>query len=118
MEAIGDSNGKVLMSNRQYAALRIFTDRPDEAVPLGAAITIDQRSLGSLYHRGWIEYSRDGLRLTRKGLDAKYRFEHTTVMRDTPSRAFSHYMHNVKTLLNYTDYVRRSSQQNRSQQQK
>jgi hypothetical protein len=109
MEAIGELTHKVLMSNRQYAALRIFTDRPDEAVPLGAAINIDQRSLGSLYHRGWIEYSRDGLRLTRRGLEAKYHFENTIVMRDTPSKAFSHYMSNVKTLLNYTDYVRRAS---------
>jgi hypothetical protein len=109
MEAIGDLNHKVLMSNRQCAALRIFTERPDDALSLDSAIHIDQRSLGSLYHRGWIEYSRDGLRLTQRGLEAKYHFENTIVMKDSPSRAFSHYMHNVKTLLNYTDYVRRSA---------
>jgi hypothetical protein len=109
MEAIGNTVGKVLMSNRQYAALRIFTDHPNEPLPLDAAINIDQRSLGSLYHRGWIEYHRDGLRITRAGLDAKYRFENTIVMRDTPSRAFSHYMNNVKVLMNYTDYARSRS---------
>jgi hypothetical protein len=103
VEAIGTNQQKILMSNRQYAALRIFTDRPDRPLALAEAINIDQRSFGSLYHRGWISYSaRHGFQLTRAGLEAKYSFEHTTVMRDNPSRAFSHYMHHVATLMNYT----------------
>lgn len=113
-EAIGQGSQKVLMSNRQFAALRIFTDNPDRPLPLDSAIHVDQRSLGSLYHRGWITYSREGLRITRAGLDAKYHFEHTTVMRDSASKAFSHYMHNVSTLMNYTDYVRRRATRKRA----
>jgi hypothetical protein len=117
MEAIGSGNQKVLMSNRQYAALRIFTDHPDDPLPLDAAINIDQRSLGSLYHRGWIKYTRDGLLITRAGLEAKYRFENTIVMRDTPSKAFSHYMHNVNTLMNFTVHYRRAKAVKKQQSQ-
>lgn len=92
---------KVAMSNRQYAALKLFTET-DEPLTIDMAINVDQRSLGSLFYRGWITYDRQqGFKLTRAGREAKERFDHTVIIRDHPSHAFSHYMKNVRVLADY-----------------
>ena len=76
----GKLNGipaKVLLSNRQYAALRLFTDeRPSFVMDTDNALLVDQRSFGSLFHRGYIRYekSRGGFTLTNLGKRARQAF--------------------------------------------
>ena len=95
---------KVLMSNRQYAALKMFLD---EMIPTDMAISIDQRSLGSLYHRGYIEHGPRGFRITAVGRRAMDMFEHTVVVLNHPARAFSHYIRTIRVLADYTTHTTR-----------
>jgi len=92
------------LSNRQYAALRMFTD---EALLQEVAISVDQRSLGSIFHRGYIEYDarRESFRMTKLGKRVLEEFEQTVVINDHPSKNFSHYIRTIRTLADYTTYT-------------
>ena len=100
---------KVLMSNRQFAALKMFVDEAGRPIASDVAINIDQRSLGSLYHRGYISFGAGGFRITPTGKRAMELFEGTVVMKDHPSRAFSHYIRTIRVLADYTSTMRRAS---------
>ena len=95
------TNGKVLLSNRQYAALRLFTDeRPAFVMGTDNALLVDQRSFGSLFHRGYIRYekSRGGFALTSLGKRARQVFDQTDVFRKEPATTFSSYIRTIKAL--------------------
>ena len=100
----GKLNGipaKVLLSNRQYAALRLFTDeRASFVMDTGDALCVDQRSFGSLYHRGYIRYekSRGGFALTHLGKRARQAFDDTDIFRKQASTTFSSYIQTIKAL--------------------
>jgi len=100
----GKLNGipaKVLLSNRQYAALRLFTDeRTSFVMDTDNALLVDQRSLGSLFHRGYIQYekSRGGFVLTNLGKRARQVFDDTDIFRKQPSTMFSSYIRTIKAL--------------------
>lgn len=92
---------KVLLSNRQYAALRLFTDeRSGFVMEAGHALRVDQRSFGSLYHRGYIRFEKDrgGFVLTEAGRLARQVFDGTDVFRKEPATSFSFYLHAIKAL--------------------
>ena len=90
------------MSNRQFAALRMFVDEQGTPISRDVAISIDQRSLGSLFHRGYINFGPGGFRITALGRKAMEMFEHTVVIKDHPSHAFSHYIRTIRVLADYT----------------
>jgi len=100
----GKLNGipaKVLLSNRQYAALRLFTDAHSSFVmDTDNALLVDQRSFGSLFHRGYIRYekSRGGFVLTNLGKRARQTFDDTDIFRKQPSTTFSSYIRTIKAL--------------------
>jgi len=92
---------KVLLSNRQYAALRLFTDeRSGFVMDSERALNVDQRSFGSLFHRGYIRYNsaRRGFVLTDAGKAARRVFDETDVFRREPATAFSCYIRTIKAL--------------------
>jgi hypothetical protein len=93
---------KVLLSNRQFAALRLFTDeRSAFAMRADSALMVDQRSFGSLFHRGYIRFDsrRGGFVLTELGRRARRTFEETEVFRkDGPAVEFSFYIRAIKAL--------------------
>ena len=94
---------KVLMSNRQFAVLRMFTENPNLVVDLDTAMSVDQRSFGSMFHRTYIRFDRGkkGFVITSLGRQAKMMFEATNDFKDHPSAAFSHYIRTIKTLADY-----------------
>ena len=100
----GKRNGipaRVLLSNRQYAALRLFTDeRSSFVMAADNALLVDQRSFGSLFHRGYIRYeeSRRGFCLTNLGRRARHVFDETDVFRKQPATTFSSYIRTIKAL--------------------
>lgn len=83
----------VLLSNRQYAALKLFIER-ERGLPMGVeeALQVDQRSLGSLYHRKYIKVLNGGFVVTDTGMQAMNQFEGTSVMKDYSSKNLSHYI--------------------------
>lgn len=92
---------KVLLSNRQYAALRLFTDeRSTFVMDTDNALLVDQRSFGSLFHRGYIRYEkiRGGFALTDLGKRARQVFDETDIFRKQPSTTFSSYIRTIKAL--------------------
>lgn len=91
----------VLLSNRQYAALRLFTDeRSSFVMDADRALMVDQRSFGSLFHRGYIRYdgARRGFVATDLGRTAQRVFDGTQVFRKEPAAAFSFYIRAIKAL--------------------
>jgi hypothetical protein len=92
---------KVLLSNRQYAALRLFTDeRPTFVMGTDNALLVDQRSFGSLFHRGYIRYEkgRGGFAITSLGKLARQAFDETDIFRKQPATTFSSYIRTIKAL--------------------
>jgi hypothetical protein len=97
----GASLAKVLLSNRQYAALKLFTDqRSGFVMNTEGRLQVDQRSFGSLFHRGYIRYdaARRGFVLTEAGRRAQRLFDETNVFRKQPATAFSFYIRTIKAL--------------------
>jgi hypothetical protein len=93
--------GRVALSQWQYAALRIFTDENKNYVMTREeALSVDQRSFGSIYHKKFIVFDkeRDGFVLTPLGKQARQVFENTTVFKEEPGTAFSHFIRIVKAL--------------------
>jgi hypothetical protein len=90
------------MSNRQYAALRIFADESARFV-LGFhdALKIDQRSFGSIYHQEWIteDATGRGFKLTEAGRRAKQMYDATDVWKNHESQTFSKYISVMKYLV-------------------
>jgi hypothetical protein len=92
---------KVLLSNRQYAALRLFTDeRSSYVMGTDNALLVDQRSFGSLFHRGYIRYekARGGFAITSLGKRARQAFDETDIFRKQPATTFSSYIRTIKAL--------------------
>lgn len=92
---------KVLLSNRQYAALRLFTDeRSTFVMDTDNALLVDQRSFGSLFHRGYIRYekARSGFAITSLGKRARQAFDETDIFRKQPATTFSSYIRTIKAL--------------------
>jgi hypothetical protein len=59
---------------------------------LEEAAKLDQRPLGSLYHRGWVDYRPGkGFHLTKVGLAAYDKFMGETRLRKHPEKPLSHY---------------------------
>ncbi len=91
----------LLLSNRQYAALRLFTDeRSNFCMDTDDALSVDQRSFGSLFHRGYIRYDdrKAGFVLTNLGQQARLVFDGTDVHRMGPATTFSFYLRSIKAL--------------------
>jgi hypothetical protein len=65
------------------------------------ALSVDQRSMGSLFYRGYIKFSGHGFSITSLGKQAMSVFETTNVMKEKPGTAFSTYMNTVKALSHY-----------------
>jgi hypothetical protein len=91
----------------------MFTDHPGIVIDTETAIQIDQRSFGSLFHRGYIYYDRgkNGFVLAPLGKQAQMVFETTNVMKERPSNSFSHYIRSVKTLANFHSQTNRRPNQ-------
>lgn len=96
---------KVLLSNRQYAALLLFTSRT--SIPLDEALGIDQRSFGSLFHRQYIDFNNrtKAFAITPLGLKAREMFDNTSVIKEHPGEYFSRRLHTIRAL---ADYQRRN----------
>lgn len=92
----------VSLSNRQFAALKMFTDHPKSAVELENALEVNQKSFGSLFQREYIAYdrSRNGFVLTPKGQQAMRIYNSTDIMNKEPAHRFSHYIRTIKSLSN------------------
>ena len=97
----GVTAGKVLLGNRQYAALRLFTDeRSNFVMNTDNALLVDQRSFGSLSHRGYIRYekARGGVTITSLGKRALQAFDETDIYRKQSATTFSSYIRTIKAL--------------------
>lgn len=86
------------MSNRQYAAMRLILD--SRHLDRYDALFVDQRSWGSLFHRGWICYEDKEFKPTALGKQAMTLFETTNVIKDHAA-GFSGYIRTVKALADY-----------------
>lgn len=95
----GDLIG-ITMSPRQYAGLRMFTDDPRNPMDIDTSLLVDQRTFGSLFHKKWIKYSTPerGFVVTPLGIQAMALYESTSVIKETPSVRFSHYLDSIKSL--------------------
>lgn len=87
----------IRISNRQYAALKLFTDttRP---MQIDVALSVDQRSLGSLFHNEYIRYNGHGFVITPLGKQVVGTFENTNVIKEKAGIALSTYFNVVKAL--------------------
>ena len=92
-----------VMSNRQYAALRVFTDIPGTVISPEEALKIDQRPFGSIFHRMYIVYNRSigGFVATELGHKARRVYDATDVYKKTVGTEFSHYIRITKALGQY-----------------
>ena len=81
------------VSELQWPVLSLFASLPEgQYLPLERAAEIDQRPLGSLYHRAWIGYHAGrGFYCTRTGAAAHARYLAEVRKRGDKTRPLSHY---------------------------
>ena len=84
------------LSNRQFAALRLFEDGRTRLSVLDA-IAVDQRSLGSLYYRGYLKFDGSSFSLSALGKQALGIYEQTNVVKEHPT-VFSSYIRTIRSL--------------------
>jgi hypothetical protein len=80
------------VSKYQFPMLRLFCER-QTPLPLADAAKLDQRSFGSLYHRGWLGYKAGkGFYATDQGWAAFEEYVNTEArLRKRPELPLSHY---------------------------
>lgn len=94
---ISDLKLKTLaLSNRQYAALRLFEDGRTRLSVMDA-IAVDQRSLGSLYYRGYLKFDGSAFSLSAVGKQALGLYETTNIVKEHPT-IFSSYIRTIRSL--------------------
>ena len=88
------------VSELQWPLLNLFAQLPTgKYMPLSQASKLDQRPLGSLYHRAWIGYrAGHGFYLTRTGIEAYDRYMGECRLRKNPESPFSHYFDPIANL--------------------